>query len=370
MENDISMNLKQITPDHDLMILNFTSNDTGVYFCIGLEEQDTVEKINYLVDLVEKANDSYSESGNITEWLKYHEDNMFPLNNLFKNSLSPEYVYIREKLHLNLEMKTDWDVWSPCEICGREIGKGIRKRKGRCRLKVERNEMSKIDELSPDEIFLVNAFEISCRSLLLERLTPTIFNSTKIVADFIEIQHCEGVCNPDSEGVNAGWKVGKAKSYKYRKTVVLSEGDHLILTCPETSLERKKVVWKKNGKELRGGGAVKAEKPNEEPRIFVDTFGTLQLVGVKSSEEGNYTCTVDDIKMQQVIVFVTKESKLLTKLFLRHLLYLGFVISLTLTCYIGGLIIVCTRRYTFKTYKMLKDESKGSSSEDSGDEDF
>lgn len=47
-----------------------------------------------------------------------------------------------------------------------------------------------------DEIFLVNAFEVSCRSLTIKRLVPTIFNSSRIVPDFTETQECEGVCNP------------------------------------------------------------------------------------------------------------------------------------------------------------------------------
>ncbi|KAK9872138.1 hypothetical protein WA026_016192 [Henosepilachna vigintioctopunctata] len=262
---------------------------------------------------------------------------MYPINYLFKNSLSPEYVYIRENLKLSLELKSDWESWGPCEVCGR------------------------------DEIFLFNAFEVSCRSLLLKKLTPTIFNSTRIVPDFTEIHHCEGICNPDAEGANAGWKVGKAKSYKYRKTVVMSDGDHLTLICPESTLENN-VVWKKNGMELKRGESVKPEKFGEEPRILVDTFSTLYLVEVTSTEEGNYTCLVDNIKMEQVIIFIVSKSRLFSALFVRHLLYLGFVLSLTLTCYIGGVVVACKKRYTFKTYKILKNEAKESGTEDSDDE--
>ena len=51
----------------------------------------------------------------------------------------------------------------------------------------------------------------------------------------------------------------------------------------------------------------------DEPRIIVDTFNTLYLVGVEESEEGNYTCQVDDIRMQQIIVYVISKSRLLTQ---------------------------------------------------------
>lgn len=51
------------------------------------------------------------------------------------------------------------------------------------------------------------------------------------------------------------------------------------------------------------------------------------------------------------------------------MMYLGFVLSLTSTCYIGGLIIACTKRHKFKTYKMLRDEAKASGKEEESDED-
>lgn len=37
----------------------------------------------------------------------------------------------------------------------------------------------------------------------------------------------------DAEGVNKGWKTGKSKGFKYRKIIVLDEGSHLTLICPE-----------------------------------------------------------------------------------------------------------------------------------------
>lgn len=73
------------------------------------------------------------------------------------------------------------------------------------------------------------------------------------------------------------------------------------------------VVWKKNGKKLPAGDSVPPENPDEEPHITVDTFSTLYLTEVKSSEEGNYTCEVDKIRMQQVRVYVVSKSRLLTQ---------------------------------------------------------
>lgn len=37
----------------------------------------------------------------------------------------------------------------------------------------------------------------------------------------------------DAAGINRGWKFGSSKNYKYRRTMVLKEGEHLALVCPE-----------------------------------------------------------------------------------------------------------------------------------------
>lgn len=73
------------------------------------------------------------------------------------------------------------------------------------------------------------------------------------------------------------------------------------------------VIWRRNGKILKRGVSVQSSEPNSEPKITVDTFNTLYLHGVTKEEEGNYTCQVDNIRMQQVKVFVVSKSKLLTQ---------------------------------------------------------
>lgn len=79
-----------------------------------------------------------------------------------------------------------------------------------------------------------------------------ISNLTKVIPDFVEQEKCDGICNPDAEGANAGWKVGKSKGFKYRKTFVLGEASHLTLICPESTLDNK-VIWRKRGKILKAG---------------------------------------------------------------------------------------------------------------------
>lgn len=88
------------------------------------------------ISLVVDVNKTTVESGNITEWAKYQKENFFPVNQLFIYGNGPEYVRLREVLKVNLELITNWDPWSDCEVCGRPLGEGIRKKHGNCRIKI------------------------------------------------------------------------------------------------------------------------------------------------------------------------------------------------------------------------------------------
>lgn len=68
-----------------------------------------------------------------------------------------------------------------------------------------------------------------------------------------------------------------------------------------------------NKRVLKAGDSVAPKEPDEEPHITVDTFNTLYLTEVEESEEGNYTCEVDSVRIQLVRVFVVSKSKLLTQ---------------------------------------------------------
>lgn len=116
----------------------------------------------------------------------------------------------------------------------------------------------------------------------------------------------------DADGSQRGWKSSKKKGFKYIKSFVLAEGSHLTFICPESNLDNT-IVWTHDGKVLKSGQSVPPPSPNMEPKITVDTFNTLYLHEVTATEEGNYTCTVDKIKMQQVRIFVVSKSRLLTQ---------------------------------------------------------
>lgn len=78
-----------------------------------------------------------TQTGNLTTWRKYHKEYFQPLNRMFADSLGEEFVAVREKLNLKIELMTDWEPWGICEVCGRPQGNGLRRKKGHCRLKID-----------------------------------------------------------------------------------------------------------------------------------------------------------------------------------------------------------------------------------------
>ncbi|XP_064214923.1 uncharacterized protein LOC103312737 isoform X2 [Tribolium castaneum] len=353
MNNNSTLARVHVNKEHSLIIHNFTENDTGLYYCERYEGEQQ-DKYNYLVDLIFHDNVTTLETGNITVWRKYHDEYFLPINMLFNHSEGVEFRHIREQLHVEMEMVTIWGPWGICQVCGRPKDEGIRKKVGYCRIKLTQKGSASLQN-NTDLHFIKNANEIACRSKILGRILPGVSNLTRIIPNFVQTEACQGTCNPDAEGFSKGWKAGKTSAFKYRKIFVLAEGSHLTLVCPESTLENK-VVWKKNGKVLEAGKSVTPPNPEDEPRIIVDTFNTLYLVSVKESEEGNYTCQVDDIRMQQIIIFTISKARILTQAFVRHMMYLGLVLSLTLPCYCAGLVIVCSKKRTYKNYEELKEE--------------
>lgn len=86
--------------------------------------------------MVFEITDTSFEIGNLSTWRKYQKDYFFPVNKRFQESRGVEFVSIREKLQLSMELMTDWNPWGICEVCGRPQGHGRRRKKGFCRIKI------------------------------------------------------------------------------------------------------------------------------------------------------------------------------------------------------------------------------------------
>lgn len=148
-------------------------------------------------------NDTAAETGNLSIWRNYHDENFLPVNQLFLTSNSSDFFSVRENLMLKLELFTEWDNWGPCQVCGRPQGAGQRRKKGLCRIKlsavddVQKNpSRANITAKDEDEKFILFVSKLSCKSLVIERLFPAISNVTKFLPNFVQVEPCDGTCNP------------------------------------------------------------------------------------------------------------------------------------------------------------------------------
>ncbi|XP_057657381.1 uncharacterized protein LOC130894517 [Diorhabda carinulata] len=347
MENEPELNKVVIHSDRSLSIHNFTEEDGGLYFCRIYGENEVNTEFNYFVDVVDETFADI-ESGNLSDWKQYYEELFAPINKLFKESKGPEAVRVRDELKISMEIMTDWQRWSKC-VCDKPGGKRVKTQKGVCRIKFRTELENNTIKYDKDMLFL-KVGEISCRSIRLRKFFPDISNRTNVIPDFILSENCEETCSPDKDGANVGWKVGKTKGYKYKKTFVLMEKSHLTLICPESTLDNK-VVWTKRGKTIKVGDT-------SYPHMYVDSFNTLYLVNMTTAEESNYTCQVDDIQMQRIVIHIVSKSKFLSGELVRHLGYLGFVLLLTVPCYCAGLVVTWWRRRSFQTYEDYMKEKR------------
>ncbi|XP_028982583.1 uncharacterized protein LOC114841685 [Diachasma alloeum] len=184
---------------------------------------------------------------------------------------------------------------------------------------------------------------LPCKSLILDAEFPAISSATKDLPEFILEEKCKK-CPREK-------KVKKNK-FKYKKRYTLTDGAHLALVCPESTMESQ-IVWRKDSTVLKKGTGRSFRKKDKEARVMVDTFSTLYLIGVSSHEEGNYTCYVDDVRMMQVKIRVVSKSRLLTQAFFRHMGYLGFIFLLASFCYCAGLVIACRKKNRFVTKRTI-----------------
>lgn len=100
---------------------------------------------------------------------------------MFEESKGEEFVYVREHLKLSLEVISQWEPWGICQICGRAKDDGLRKKRGYCRIKLTANSDEKEairsgggpdKKKDHDEVYLLHANAVSCRSARLGNVLP------------------------------------------------------------------------------------------------------------------------------------------------------------------------------------------------------
>ncbi|XP_013135154.1 PREDICTED: uncharacterized protein LOC106100709 isoform X1 [Papilio polytes] len=127
---------------------------------------------------------------------------------------------------------------------------------------------------------------------------------------------------------------------------IVGENGHLTLNCPEVTMESK-VEWYKNNEKLNSSFRNNMAETEKEPHLTIDAYNSLYILQATKEEEGIYTCYVDGKPYQSYCVKVVSKSKLLNQEFFRYSIYLGFVLSLTITCYCAGICVAWHQRNYF-----------------------
>ncbi|XP_075972103.1 uncharacterized protein LOC142973955 isoform X2 [Anticarsia gemmatalis] len=262
---------------------------------------------------------------------------------IFTYVLDDEEPYNRFKKTYNiiLNVYTVWENWSDCrEIDGHQ--KGIRKKLGRCRIGsvTSVSEITKHNSSNTVISYFTDGYDVPCRSEKLAELIPAI---SKVIRN-IPVFELKEVCIISQ-------KPGKhrqtlQKNNKLKITQQVMENSHVILKCNEV-LPNSDLKWFKDKTLLRSLYRNILNKREDEPHISIDANNSLHILHITKNEEGNYTCSMNGKQIKQIEVRVVSKSKLLNQEFIRYSIYLGFVLSITMTCYCAGLCVAWHRRASF-----------------------
>lgn len=299
-------------PNHTLAIFNVSLNDTGMYVCKSLLEEDASEfKFNLEVVKTEIPVVKMEK----IDWNKYEHDYIEKANENIYNSKDKSTSDLLDKV--KAKIVGEWDPWLPCDGCA-----GIRRRYAKCRLRASLNRLKYSDiieeNLSEDQKAVHEAHVISCHSLFLNQSYPQLYSITFLVPNLLETQKCVDSC---SEANRLGHEP------RYQLVLRMDVGSSMSFACPESNM-KSKVIWRKDGSLLKQVGPRKINKKKkkqsflksknpfkkkaeefEVERAFVDRINVLQLCSVTFKETGVYVCYVDKrvIKSFNITVVTAEE---------------------------------------------------------------
>ncbi|XP_032512014.2 uncharacterized protein LOC116766306 isoform X2 [Danaus plexippus] len=321
-----------IFSSNDLQIRNFNNSFSGIYICEYSDEY--IEgAFTYVLDVF----DVKPKLGLRDEWQRYKREKFDRINKNFKLSKLEPFVSIRNRLKLSFKIVTFFDDWGPCEPIGK--GKGLRRRLAKCRLKpTSYKEYSNTSD-SISRFFLLDKYDISCKSKTLHEILPALSNIVNI-PDFEILE----ACNPRNDPIKDSGE--KQIGFKYRDLKHICENDHLNLICPDIEIWSQ-IQWFKDNVLLNSTFRNNIADSDEEPHLTIDSYGTLYILHATKNEEAIYSCIVNGENMLLCDVRVVSKSRLLNREFIRYSIYLGFVLSLTLSCYCAGILVAWHRRSSF-----------------------
>ncbi|KAJ8727090.1 hypothetical protein PYW08_015487 [Mythimna loreyi] len=335
--NDFSTKLV-ITPVHILNIHDFDENNSGIYTCRSPETTDKGNIFMYNLEGILNVEIS-PKVGTFIQWQEYNRNYLYTINKKFIISEEEPFKSLRKNLNKTLKLTTIWENWGECKAVDRQ--KGVRKRIGRCH--IQPTVVNAILEIKPMDVgsdtflsYLTDGYYISCRSLHLNKAAPKLSQILSNIPDFEEEEPCHVVKRVKH----------KINRKKHKTIKQVEENSHVTLSCTE-AVSNSDLKWFKDAKLLNPVSRNKKNKNEEEPHISISANNSLHISHIRKNEEGNYSCLTNGKTVQVFEVIIVSKSKLLNQEFIRYSIYLGFVLSLAMTCYCAGVYVAWHRRSSF-----------------------
>nr|CAD7578769.1 unnamed protein product [Timema californicum] len=178
-----------------------------------------------------------------------------------------------------------WGPWGPCTSNSRSGGENRRLR--RCSFQIIKNTTdTRGFSNSTDKLM-----KLPCSSALLKQMSGNLNLGSEQILELVEEEPC--VIN-GFKGVGGRYHQERAR---YTRELKVFEGDNLTLSCPEAT-SGSAITW------MKDGYVVGTEPPGDanKSKVMVDDHGDLQMTRIDSN--GNFTCFVGFVKMEEVYVRV------------------------------------------------------------------
>lgn len=347
-------------PDHSLTIHNVSANDTGMYYCRSLYEEETVV-FQFSLDLVLSEIPVETETKK-RGWKEYVGKTILEINKSIYEKDNVELITLLDKI--KIKVSSEWDPWLACDGCI-----NLMKRFAKCRIKPKLNRVIYPDinetNLDDSQQLLYRSVALSCHSLDIRKWFPFLFSLTSQIPNFMQTQPCYGDCLQKNRALHEP---------KYYLNVKLNEGDTKFFDCPDTDL-RSKITWRKDSILLQ---AVRSKEKSEAKRFFrkwfskkqsgttgtfVDRMNILHLTQVTSKDSAVYICYVNDRPIKGFNVTVMYADETQAQRYYHFLLLFVYSTVISSAIVLAGIMWGFCRRDLFLSGSdddpLLKDENLG-----------
>nr|CAD7415512.1 unnamed protein product [Timema poppensis] len=320
-----------ISRTNDLVIRSMKDEDIGLYLCYDGEQMSDL-KMKYLLDI---ANTHMKPVlGESSKGRDYKLIHLQTLASALKSIIEKE-TQEREDQQSQIVVVATWEPWGPCTSSSRSGGENRRSR--RCSFQIIKNSTDTTGfSNSTDKLM-----KLPCSSTLLKQMSSNLNTGLEQILEIVEEEPC--VIN-GFKGVGGKYHPERAR---YTRELKVFEGDNLTVSCPEaTSVSA--ITW------MKDEYVVGTERPGDakKSKVMVDDHGDLQMTRIDSN--GNFTCFVGFVKMEEVyirVVTVRPVSKFLFSFTLIYVMVVMFVGLMLASLFLMN--IISHTRYRYSNYKYI-----------------